>query len=309
MYKIFGTYLSITIDIPVLQTLYDVMVSLVYVQCNKGYFSLIMISIRRYLLSYTYLSLIPLCSCLSSATRRQALTTLICGTWNCATIPICLAEEARSDEEFSLSDFRSLGYNRREYTNSIVASRDTNISPSEVYDTLLKLKPTIPSGLRALDVGAGAGVSTEVLWRLGYRNIDALDWSGDAWRINVVEQGNCPKTVRFFEMDDERFYKQWKSNSNSQKYDAIAFNFAVNRKKALKFSKELLNDNGILLAPINTQEDYWLKQAYTLFDSSGHTLWVADDVGAWSVLFQPDVTQDTCQGIWCAPFNGFQKLE
>jgi protein-L-isoaspartate O-methyltransferase len=203
--------------------------------------------------------------------------------------------------------FRSTGFGREEYTNSIVASRDTNISPTEVYDTLGKLKTN--DGTRALDVGAGAGVSTQVLWELGYREIDALDWSGDAWRANVEENGSCPSSVHFYELDDERFLQQWKENKQSKRYDVIAFNFAVNRKKALFFSKELLKEGGILLAPINTQNDYWLKQVYTLMDSSGKTLWVANDVGAWSVQFQPDVTQDTCQGVWCAPFNGFQKLK
>jgi protein-L-isoaspartate O-methyltransferase len=228
--------------------------------------------------------------------RRHALT--IGGVW---ILPIHAAHGTEDK-----TGFRSNGYGREEYTNSIVASRDTNISPAEVYDTLAKLRTK--DGIRALDMGAGAGVSTQVLWELGYREIDALDWSGDAWRTNVEENGSCPSSVHFYELDDERFLKQWKGDSQSKRYDAIAFNFAVNRKKAVFFAKKLLNVGGILLAPINTQDDYWLKQVYTLMDSSGETLWVANDVGAWSVQFQPDVTQDTCQGVWCAQFNGFQKL-
>ena len=235
--------------------------------------------------------------CLSlQLSRRHALS--IGGTW---ILPIQAAHASKIETEF-----RSNGYGREEYTNSIVASRDTNISPAEVYDTLAKLRTK--DGTRALDVGAGAGVSTQVLWELGYREIDALDWSGDAWRINVEENGSCPSSVHFYELDDERFLKQRKRDSQSKCYDAIAFNFAVNRNKAVFFAKQLLNESGILLAPINTQDDYWLKQVYTLMDSSGETLWVANDVGAWSVQFQPDVTQDTCQGVWCAQFNGFQKL-
>lgn len=39
----------------------------------------------------------------------------------------------------------------------------------------------------------------------------------------------------------------------------------------------------------------------------GNVLWTLDDVGAWNVQFQPDVTQDTCQGIWCPQYNGFKK--
>ena len=164
--------------------------------------------------------------------------------------------------------------------------------------------------LRALDVGAGAGVSTQVIYQqLGYINIDAIDWSGDAWNANVIENdiGYCPSTVKFYELDDERFVEQWKQKEDD-KYDIIVFNFAVNRSKALYFCQNLLKKDGLLLAPINAQQDYWLKQTYQLLDTDGNLLWSAIDVGAWSVQFQPDVTQDTCQGIWCMPYNGFKKL-
>jgi hypothetical protein len=230
--------------------------------------------------------------------------------------------------------FRSAASPKTEYTNSIVASRDTNISPLEVYDTIksrLQLQqqqqqqsiggggggsgngnthpPPRSSTLRALDVGAGAGVSTQVIYdELGITTIDAVDWSGDAWQINVVEQGACPSSVHFYAMDDERFVETiWKTRQ-LPKYDVIAFNFAINRDKALYFCHELLEpDTGLLLAPINTQTDYWLKQTYQVWNAQGQVTWSANDVGAWSVQFQPDVTADTCQGIWCAPYNGFQK--
>lgn len=32
-----------------------------------------------------------------------------------------------------------------------------------------------------------------------------------------------------------------------------------------------------------------------------------NDVGAWMLQFQSDGMQDTCLGIWHAPYNGFQK--
>jgi len=213
--------------------------------------------------------------------------------------------------------FVSAAFIRKELTNSIVASRDTNISPAEVYETILRLKKESsdggPSGStgpspRALDVGAGAGVSTQVIYeQLGYVNIDAIDWSGEAWLTNVIEGGYCPPSVNFYELDDERFVEKWKKE-NLEKYDIIAFNFAVNREKALYFCRNLLKPDGLLLAPINGQQDYWLKQTYQLLNSNGEVAWSAADVGAWSVQFQPDVTQETCQGIWCSPFNGFQKL-
>jgi len=207
--------------------------------------------------------------------------------------------------------FVSDAFPKAEYTNSIVASRDTNVSPKEVYDSILSIKPKETAGRttskRALDVGAGAGVSTQVLYdEMGYTTIDALDWSGDAWDLNVVQNGYCPPSVQFYELDDERFYKLWK-NQKMEKYDVIVFNFAVNKNKAFKFAKELLKEDGLLLAPINTQTDYWLKQTYVLLTAEGKILWTANDVGAWSVQFQPDVTQDTCQGIWCPPYNGFKK--
>mmetsp|Transcript_4101 Transcript_4101/g.9883 ORF Transcript_4101/g.9883 Transcript_4101/m.9883 type:complete len:311 (-) Transcript_4101:67-999(-) len=223
-------------------------------------------------------------------------------------------EQQQNDAE---RPFVSAAFPRKELTNSIVASRDTNISPAEVYETILRLKKESSDGSasgstgappRALDVGAGAGVSTQVIYeQLGYTNIDALDWSGEAWRINVVEGGYCPPTVHFYELDDERFVEQWKKE-NLGKYDVIAFNFAVNREKAQYFCKNLLKPDGLLLAPVNAQQDYWLKQTYQLLNANGEVAWSAADVGAWSVQFQPDVTQDTCQGIWCSPFNGFQKL-
>ena len=168
-------------------------------------------------------------------------------------------------------------------------------------------------------------MSTEVLYKLGYHQIDALDWSGSAWQKYVIDDasGNCPDGVTFYELDDERFLDIWRTKHelNQQSstmtsgikdqdglFDVIVFNFAVNESKANQFAKELLNKNhGRLLAPINTMNDYWLKQTYQVIDSNGNILWSAADVGAWSVQFQPDVTQDTCSGIWCAPFNGFQK--
>ena len=42
--------------------------------------------------------------------------------------------------------------------------------------------------------------------------------------------------------------------------------------------------------------------------SDGNIVWKsAQEVGAWSVQFQPDVTSPTCTGIWCGGFNGFLK--
>lgn len=239
--------------------------------------------------------------------------------------------------------FHSAAYGLEEYTNSIVASRDTNVSPREVYDTIASdylveaarvaaAAATAASGAggrppRALDVGAGAGVSTEVLYKMGYHRIDAVDWSPTAWDKYVVDDlmGRCPPGVRFYAMDDERYLDQckkiWQKGTNKRNndddnndenvpFDVVVFNFAVNKSKALRFATTLLNkEHGRLLAPINSSDNYWMNQTYTVMDGMGNVLWSAEDVGAWSVQFQPDVTQDSCSGIWCSPFNGFQKMK
>ncbi|GMI49071.1 hypothetical protein TrCOL_g3729 [Triparma columacea] len=218
----------------------------------------------------------------------------------------------------SHSSFHSSGYTLRENTNSFTASRDTNISPGEAYDVInhpqirAAASPPPSSTLppRALDVGCGAGVSTEFLWNMGFRDIDAIDWSGEAWRRFVVEGGRESECVRFTETDDESFVEALEeSGLSSVGYDVIVYNFAVNERKARSMLKYLRasNPSSRLLAPVNTQPDYWQKQSYLLLDRSGSVTWSAADVGAWSVQFQPDVTQGTCSGYWCAPFNGFKK--
>jgi hypothetical protein len=73
------------------------------------------------------------------------------------------ALEANENDASSNKPFHSAAYGQEEYTNSIVASRDTNISPREVYDTIasdyltnvLDLVNKDGGVARALDVGAG----------------------------------------------------------------------------------------------------------------------------------------------------------
>jgi len=220
--------------------------------------------------------------------------------------------------------FRSTAYDLKEYTNSITASRDTNVSPKEAYDVLSEtIQPvaekqnsnaaasTNPNANRALDVGAGAGVSTQTLYEMGFKTIDAVDWSGTAWNANVAE---CPASIQFYEMDDERFFalqQQQQENQDAAKklYQVIVYNFAINLDKAIRVAKEYLDptlENARMLVPANAQKDYWYKQTYYVIDAKGDIIYKSKpDIGAWSVQFQPDVTADTCQGPWCPPYNGF----
>ncbi len=233
-----------------------------------------------------------------------------------STYSTTLSADANSLDD--IDHFSSAAFSRQEYTNSITASRNTNISPKEVYDTLERLQrppanantEVSQDGItkRALDVGAGAGVSTQVLWNMGYHNIDAIDWSGEAWQVNVVEAGHCAPYVHFYQLDDERFLRLWRERQ-LPRYDVISFNFAINLDKAMEFLELLQEPGGLLLAPVNVHRDYWLKQDYQLYGQDGKLRWSSSDVGAWSVLFQPDVTSETCQGIWCPQFNGFQRLQ
>lgn len=190
-----------------------------------------------------------------------------------------------------------------EYTNSITASRDTNISPKEAYDTILQY---VPKGEgRALDLGAGAGLSTSYLYRQGYTTIDAVDWSRDAWDRFVVDQ---PDSVRFYQATDDGFLQG--EDGQSQRYQIIVYNFAVNPAKAQQVARQHLAPNGRLLAPVNDQTDYWYKQTYWVLDAQGQLLTKSPpEVGAWSVQFQPDVTSPSCTGIWCGNMNGFLQQQ
>lgn len=190
---------------------------------------------------------------------------------------------------------------RQEYTNSITASRDTNISPAEAYDVILERIPERPGGVAA-DLGAGAGLSTSLLYKKGYTNLFAVDWSKTAWDDSVTDQ---PDSVSFYEMDDASFFRRVPAE---MKFDCIVYNFAINTNKAVLVAKDYLKDDGVLLAPCNDRQDYWYKQSYLLLDKRGNEVWKSGPVvGAWDVQFQPDVTSKTCTGVWCGGFNGFQQ--
>ncbi len=227
---------------------------------------------------------------------------------------LVLPSISNAEENVSSESIFTQGFGKEEYTNSITASRDTNISPKEVYDSIQSSFVKYPLEMalkenripRAWDVGAGAGVSTQTLYNMGYLEIEAVDWSSKAWDENVIDE-NLPPKVHFTGVDDERFYFDVWRPTQMDKFDAIIFNFGINERKAKAYAQEMLVEDGRLFAPVNVQSDYWLKQAFKVYDSKGNVLWSVNDVGAWSVQFQPDVTQDTCQGIWCAPYNGFKK--
>lgn len=181
----------------------------------------------------------------------------------------------------TVSPFVTKASTRVELTNSITASYDTNISPLEAYQVIRQqIPPRGDSSKRCLDVGAGAGLSTSVLYQeLGYiDHLDAVDWSDKAWNDNVQ---SFPETVYFYAMDDESFFQ---SRAPDDKYDVICYNFAINPTKAAMVATTYLTPQGVLLAPVNDQRDYWYKQSYYKLNSKAQVLWKSSpEIGAWSV--------------------------
>jgi hypothetical protein len=255
--------------------------------------------------------------------RRAAATSVLgkIAEAIAVTLPaLAITEPDDASDELHSIDvkyFKSAAYGRQEYTNSIVASRDTNLSPAEAYDVIRQHIPKSSDtrrgaqSARAADIGAGAGLSTTILFaEKEYRTIDAVDWSRTAWDTSVSPESWSTDSVRFFEMDDASFFASLPTDkANEERYfDAIVYNFAVNREKAVWAAQNFLTTDGVLLAPCNDNTDYWYKQSYMLLDHTGAALWKSDaSVGAWYIQFQPDVTSPTCTGIWCGSFNGFFK--
>ncbi|GAB5370469.1 hypothetical protein AAMO2058_001495900 [Amorphochlora amoebiformis] len=194
-------------------------------------------------------------------------------------------------------EFRSLA-KMPEANQNFAVSQDTFVSPGKCYE-VIKSSLTLPPATagsedpypRALDLGAGAGMSTQILWNLGYKNIIAVDQSREAWDNYVDSQ---PKSVSFLHLTDNEFLDQFQKESIAP-FDAVVVNFAINPTKAQRLAQALLKPNGRLLAPVNDIPDYWFGQSYILYDSNGHSINKKEEF-----LFQPDVTEGTCQGYWCA---------
>lgn len=189
-----------------------------------------------------------------------------------------------------------------EYTNSVTASRDTNISPREAYDTIReraspRSRAEVELG-RVLDLGAGAGASTKLLSDIGWREVVAVDPSNLAWERYSAGSA-LPGGVSFVHASDEQYVNRWRREAPLRKFDAVVINYAINPGKAAAFARELLLPGGRLLAPCNQQDDYWFLQEYVLLNDRGQAMWTQGTVGKWDVIFQPDFTSPTCQGQWC----------
>jgi hypothetical protein len=208
--------------------------------------------------------------------------------------------------------FRSAAFEKPNYSSAIVASRDTNVSPREAYDIIAEraVLPKAGACARALDLGAGAGVSTQLLWLNGFRSIEAVDPSRVAWDENVEVDGAValPAGVSFVQATDDSFMARRAKNSEATPFEMVVVNYAINPDKAAEFARALLTPEGNLLAPVNVQRDYWFAQEYRLMNKRGDVLWRKDKVGSWEVTFQPDFTQPTCQGQWCPQFRGADSL-
>ena len=130
-----------------------------------------------------------------------------------------------------------------EYTNSVTASRDTNISPREAYDTIReraspRSKAEVELG-RVLDLGAGAGASTKLLSDIGWREVVAVDPSNLAWERYSAGSA-LPGGVSFVHASDEQYVNRWRREAPLRKFDAVVINYAINPGKAAAFARELL---------------------------------------------------------------------
>ena len=200
------------------------------------------------------------------------------------------------------AEFRSGAFEQPNYSNAVTASRDTNVSPKEAYD-VIAARAVPPPGVpcpRALDLGAGAGVSTQFLWLNGFRDIVAVDPSRVAWDKFV---GPLPAGggVVFEQNSDDGYLA--KRPADAPLFDLVLVNFAINQDKAQELC-ELLTPEGRLLAPVNQQRNYFFRQEFRLYDRSTNVLWRTDTSGGWAITFQPDYTSPSCQGQWCPQFRG-----
>jgi hypothetical protein len=269
--------------------------------------------------SLILLRAVPVCRRIAVSSFIENVLLFLTATENTSP-PIAWADDSNAtgvDSQSSHDEetFISTAYGREEYTNSIVASRDTNISPAEAYDVIRQHIPLASDrrwgerSIRAADIGAGAGLSTAILYtEKGYHDIAAVDWSRVAWDASVVDQHSSRQSVQFYEMDDDSFFSSLPTKDNDEKllFDIIVYNFAINKDKAAHVACTFLTKDGLLLAPCNDRKDYWYKQSYVLYDQTATARWTSDAyLDAWSIQFQPDVTSLDCTGIWCGNFNGF----
>ena len=135
------------------------------------------------------------------------------------------APPAFADCDAPKDAFKSAAYEKPNYSSAIVASRDTNVSPKEAYDIIaFKAEPPEKSASacpRALDLGAGAGVSTQLLWLNGFRQIVAVDISRTAWDEFVERYGEVrlPAGVSFTQANDDAYLES--RGADAEPFDMV----------------------------------------------------------------------------------------
>ena len=80
------------------------------------------------------------------------------------------------------AEFQSLAFGKENTPRWSSLARHQRVA--EGAHDVIALEADYPAGVpcaTALDLGAGAGVSTQILWRNGFRNIAAVDLSRVAW--------------------------------------------------------------------------------------------------------------------------------
>lgn len=258
------------------------------------------------------------------ALAGNTLGTLDVHSWpfrtSFVTSPASFAESANDDDDVDLANATLNQSDADEHITLQVPtpvkgvpqvfSQDTNISASDIYDAQRQyLKPDGEKhGLRALDLGAGAGVSTSVLKQLGYEHIDSVDQSDTAW---MQSGANKMKDVKFHKATADDFIAGIKSKDGTQ-YDAVNVAYGLKDSKAIDYAERVLARGGKFLVPITTSEvverpgKIATRWHLVTKDGSGnvHDKDLPDKpVGGGQMKFQPDITSFDIEPFRVKPQN------
>lgn len=166
-----------------------------------------------------------------------------------------------------------------------VITAETHLPAMEAYETLRRDLEQ-PGHGTALDLGAGTGFSTKVLYDLGYTGgIDAVDPSGVAWQACHYASGL--KGVAFYAETDVDFLR----GHTRKMYDAISVSFGMTTAKAEAIGQAHLIPGGRMFVPVEDGSCVALYQKTSENNTSTNssTLQQLRKVCGWA--WQPDMAE------------------